>query len=123
MGYVGPVSSVVTLSGSVANALPSLGTGQTLVSKGITSGATGQTIHTVTAGKTFFCLGISYGANAGDDHSLRVGGTIKHYNKHTTGPMCYSGGIIFTANANDAITYNFTGAINTAICWMWGYEV
>jgi len=122
MGYIGPVSSVVTINGGVTSSLPTPSLNQTIVTKYIYNQATGTVIHTTTAGKTFYCLGMTMILNGAASHcGVSVDGTqvLKTQLDAGVTNVVLQGGILFSCPATKQIT--LTSGSNATIN-MWGYE-
>lgn len=113
----------VVISGGVQSTLPSLPTGATQITKYLANANTGTTIHTVTAAKTFYCLGATLSCNSAAEMGLSVAGTATISGQVTTASsVVFTGGIIFTATAGQAITLTGIGAAENSGT-IWGYEI
>lgn len=116
-------SSSIVGSVTTTQTLPSLPTGATQITKYIANANTGTTIYTVTAGKTFYCFGVTLSCNSATEMGLSVAATQVLSGQVTTAAsVVFTGGIVFTATAGQAITISGIGAAENSAS-IWGYEV
>ena len=121
-------TGAVNVTGTVtaAAALPTVGTGQTLVRGSVSAAATGTTVYTVTAGKTFYCTGITYSNSAagGALASLTINSVAGRFpfNGVVGIGQCLNGGILFSCPATATIVLVHNSGGSNVNCAVWGYE-
>jgi hypothetical protein len=125
MGYNSGLASTqtVNLLGGSTN-LPTPALGQTLVSVNAGGVSNNTTLYTVPAGKTFYCLGATMAYYGGGAVGVKIGATIKLQSTSGAdgnGSSTGTGGIPFTAAANDVITTYTNGGGALWYGSIWGY--
>lgn len=128
MGFIGPISANVGISGNVStvSSYPKAASTQTLKTVAFNGISNGSSIGIVpTSGKTYYCLGFIYTASAAGTNGFQNNNTGSWLalttSQSTQSPSGSCPIFSMLGDGAKAITFNNTGG-GTATGTMWGYE-